>query len=118
MFRLPSTVVASVARRALRPAICSPAVVHQRRGYAAKDLRFGAEARHQMLQGVDMLADAVAITMGPKVQLCTSAHMLSLSLCHLRLYLYLIWVVECSDYVNFHALSSVRHAAAGRLSLH
>ena len=67
MFRLPSTVVANVARRALRPAVCSPAVMHQRRGYAAKDLRFGAEARHQMLQGVDMLADAVAITMGPKV---------------------------------------------------
>jgi len=68
MLRLPSKVVAHVARRALRPAVCSPAVVHQRRGYA-KDLRFGAEARHQMLQGVDMLADAVAITMGPKVQL-------------------------------------------------
>ena len=67
MFRLPSTVVAQVARRALRPAVCSPAVIHQRRGYAAKELRFGAEARHQMLQGVDMLADAVAITMGPKV---------------------------------------------------
>lgn len=66
MFRLPSTVVAQVARRALRPAVCSPAVIHQRRGYAAKELRFGAEARHQMLQGVDMLADAVAITMGPK----------------------------------------------------
>ena len=69
MFRLPSAVVANVARRALRPAMCSPAVVHQRRGYAAKDLRFGAEARHQMLQGVDMLADAVAITMGPKVRM-------------------------------------------------
>jgi len=67
MLRLPSRVVAHVARRALRPAVCSPAVVHQRRGYAAKELRFGAEARHQMLQGVDMLADAVAITMGPKV---------------------------------------------------
>ena len=67
MFRLPSAVVANVARRALRPAVCSPAVMHQRRGYAAKDLRFGAEARHQMLQGVDTLADAVAITMGPKV---------------------------------------------------
>jgi len=71
MFRLPSRVVAHVARRALRPAACSPAVVHQRRGYAAKDLRFGAEARHQMLQGVDLLADAVAITMGPKVTVCS-----------------------------------------------
>jgi len=68
MYRLPSTVVAHVARRALRPAVCSPAMVHQRRGYAAKDLRFGAEARQHMLQGVDMLADAVAITMGPKVK--------------------------------------------------
>ena len=33
----------------------------------AKDVKFGAEARAQMLQGVDVLADAVAVTMGPKV---------------------------------------------------
>lgn len=33
----------------------------------AKDLRFGAEARIAMLKGVDILADAVAVTMGPKV---------------------------------------------------
>ena len=37
-----------------------------KRGYA-KDLKFGADARVAMLQGVDMLADAVAVTMGPKV---------------------------------------------------
>ena len=41
----------------------------------AKDLKFGADARVAMLQGVDILADAVAVTMGPKVcgrisQLC------------------------------------------------
>ncbi|KHJ42382.1 hypothetical protein D918_07511 [Trichuris suis] len=36
------------------------------RAYAAKDLRFGAEARASMLTGVDLLADAVAVTMGPK----------------------------------------------------
>jgi chaperonin GroEL len=36
------------------------------RGYA-KDLKFGSEARKAMLVGVDMLADAVAVTMGPKV---------------------------------------------------
>lgn len=35
------------------------------RGYA-KDVRFGAEVRALMLQGVDVLADAVAVTMGPK----------------------------------------------------
>uniref|UniRef100_A0A8C5K1L5 60 kDa heat shock protein, mitochondrial n=1 Tax=Jaculus jaculus TaxID=51337 RepID=A0A8C5K1L5_JACJA len=32
----------------------------------AKDVKFGAEARALMLQGVDLLADAIAITMGPK----------------------------------------------------
>jgi chaperonin GroEL len=32
----------------------------------AKDVRFGAEVRAMMLQGVDILADAVAVTMGPK----------------------------------------------------
>lgn len=33
----------------------------------AKDVRFGSEVRALMLQGVDILADAVAVTMGPKV---------------------------------------------------
>lgn len=37
-----------------------------RRAYA-KDVRFGPEVRGLMLQGVDILADAVAVTMGPKV---------------------------------------------------
>lgn len=32
----------------------------------AKELKFGADARSEMLKGVDMLADAVAVTMGPK----------------------------------------------------
>uniref|UniRef100_A0AAY4AZ07 Heat shock protein 60 n=1 Tax=Denticeps clupeoides TaxID=299321 RepID=A0AAY4AZ07_9TELE len=32
----------------------------------AKDVKFGADARALMLQGVDLLADAVAVTMGPK----------------------------------------------------
>src|SRR5436305_1401202 len=33
---------------------------------AAKDVRFGADAREKMLRGVDVLADAVKITLGPK----------------------------------------------------
>ncbi len=33
---------------------------------AAKDVRFGAEARERMLRGVDILADAVKVTLGPK----------------------------------------------------
>ena len=37
------------------------------RNYAAKDIKFGVEARALMLKGVEELADAVKVTMGPKV---------------------------------------------------
>ncbi|MBR1734668.1 MAG: chaperonin GroEL [Alphaproteobacteria bacterium] len=33
---------------------------------AAKDVKFGSEARSKMLRGVDILADAVKVTLGPK----------------------------------------------------
>ena len=33
---------------------------------AAKEVRFGGEARQRMLRGVDILADAVKGTLGPK----------------------------------------------------
>jgi chaperonin GroEL len=33
---------------------------------AAKDVRFGNDARSRMLRGVEMLADAVSVTLGPK----------------------------------------------------
>ena len=33
---------------------------------AAKDVKFGADARHRILRGVDILADAVKVTLGPK----------------------------------------------------
>ena len=32
----------------------------------AKDIKFNIEAREQMKQGVDKLADAVKVTLGPK----------------------------------------------------
>ena len=56
MYRLPSVLrnVTSIQRHHLAM-----------RTYA-KDVRFGAEVRALMLQGVDILADAVAVTMGPK----------------------------------------------------
>ena len=54
MFRLPVTIGRTSIARQL--AI---------RGYA-KDVKFGPEVRAMMLQGVDVLADAVAVTMGPK----------------------------------------------------
>ncbi|XP_062079227.1 chaperonin CPN60-2, mitochondrial-like [Humulus lupulus] len=36
------------------------------RNYAAKDVKFGGQARALMLRGVEELADAVQVTMGPK----------------------------------------------------
>ena len=33
---------------------------------AAKDVKFGQNARDRMLRGVDILADAVKVTLGPK----------------------------------------------------
>ena len=33
---------------------------------AAKDVRFGDEARNKMLKGVNILANAVRVTLGPK----------------------------------------------------
>lgn len=57
MYRLPNVLRSAVARK-FAPSLA--------RCYA-KDLKFGADARALMLQGVDLLADAVAVTMGPKV---------------------------------------------------
>ena len=33
---------------------------------AAKEVKFGADARARMLEGVDILAEAVKVTLGPK----------------------------------------------------
>jgi chaperonin GroEL len=33
---------------------------------AAKDVRFSGEARERMLRGIDLLANAVRVTLGPK----------------------------------------------------
>ncbi len=37
---------------------------------AAKDIKYGAKAREKMMRGVDILADAVKITLGPKRAEC------------------------------------------------
>lgn len=34
---------------------------------AAKEIRFGVKARDSMMRGIDVLADAVSCTLGPKV---------------------------------------------------
>lgn len=59
MLRLPAVL------RQVRPV--SHALAPQLTRAYAKDVKFGADARALMLQGVDLLADAVAVTMGPKV---------------------------------------------------
>lgn len=56
MYRLP---------KLLRPTVARHFSTTLRRN--AKDVKFGADARAMMIQGVDTLADAVAVTMGPKV---------------------------------------------------
>ena len=33
---------------------------------ASKDVKFGVDARDRMLRGVDILANAVRVTLGPK----------------------------------------------------
>ncbi|RWS23968.1 chaperonin subunit-like protein, partial [Leptotrombidium deliense] len=54
MYRLPSVLRNAALRQ-----------VASKRLYA-KDIKFGSDVRSQMLEGVDVLANAVAVTMGPK----------------------------------------------------
>jgi chaperonin GroEL len=65
MFRALTTLVSGV-RQSVRAQDLSQ--VQWVRRFSAKDIRFGVAARAQMLQGVEQLADAVQVTMGPKVQ--------------------------------------------------
>jgi hypothetical protein len=46
---------------------------HQRQ--YPKELKFGADARASMLQGVEVLTDAVAVTLGPKVSMIFSNYL-------------------------------------------
>lgn len=43
--------------------------LQQTRKYAAKEIQFGTEGRASMLAGVERLANAVQVTLGPKVSL-------------------------------------------------
>src|SRR6185369_19674 len=60
--------------RAIRASIIPPATLrskthHQTRGIAemaAKDVKFSGDARERMLRGIDILANAVKVTLGPK----------------------------------------------------
>ena len=59
MYRLPTIARASTSK-------FNPVKATHR--FYAKDLRFGGDARAAMLEGVNKSADAVAVTMGPKVK--------------------------------------------------
>jgi len=70
MYRLPSIV--RPARQLFSPKLLAPrlavGISTSQPQQAAKELKFGYEARSSMLEGVDALTDAVAVTLGPKVQ--------------------------------------------------
>ncbi|KAK7847492.1 chaperonin cpn60-2 [Quercus suber] len=65
MYRFASS-LASKARLARNTTQQIGSRLSSSRNYAAKDIRFGVEARALMLKGVEELADAVKVTMGPK----------------------------------------------------
>lgn len=72
----PTTGANGSLNRLLKHARCAPgrpyvqAAILQAfvRGYAVKDVRFGIECRDKVLAGVNKLADAVQVTLGPKVR--------------------------------------------------
>lgn len=69
MYRLSSVI--RPARQLFTPKILAPRLAvgfsTSQQQQSAKELKFGADARSNMLKGVDTLADAVAVTLGPKV---------------------------------------------------
>ncbi|KAL6191914.1 hypothetical protein ACLB2K_038303 [Fragaria x ananassa] len=65
MYRLASS-LASKARVVRNNAQQIGGRLNWSRNYAAKDIRFGVDARALMLSGIEDLADAVKVTMGPK----------------------------------------------------
>ncbi|KMT04897.1 hypothetical protein BVRB_7g170640 [Beta vulgaris subsp. vulgaris] len=61
MYRVTSSLIRSHASRRL----VSSRIISSR-NYVAKDISFGVEARMAMLQGVNEIAEAVKVTMGPR----------------------------------------------------
>ncbi len=56
-----AAVAAASARSSSRRTFASSAAA-----YAHKEVKFSNDGRQQMLRGVNLLADAVSVTMGPK----------------------------------------------------
>ncbi|KAH0460358.1 hypothetical protein IEQ34_011021 [Dendrobium chrysotoxum] len=66
MYRAVAAVASSVARASAFKNRVWGGRILLRRAYSAKDVNFGVGARTLMLQGVNELAEAVKVTMGPK----------------------------------------------------
>ncbi|XP_047317008.1 chaperonin CPN60-like 2, mitochondrial [Impatiens glandulifera] len=64
MYRAGAAIASSLRSHSSRKQVYSRIVGN--RNYVAKDINFGTGARASMLQGVNELADAVKVTMGPK----------------------------------------------------
>lgn len=81
MYRVP-TAMRTLALRKVQQ-------MNQIQRWYAKDVRFGPEVRALMLQGVDILADAVAVTMGPKVTFERRLFQLNPSIClYLKIFVF------------------------------
>nr|XP_043635751.1 chaperonin CPN60-like 2, mitochondrial [Erigeron canadensis] len=64
MYRILSSLTSSIRSSTSRKLVSSR--VSWSRNYVAKDIEFGTRARASMLLGVNQLAEAVKVTMGPK----------------------------------------------------
>ncbi|KAF5751284.1 chaperonin CPN60-like 2 mitochondrial isoform X2 [Tripterygium wilfordii] len=64
MFRIASKLASSISSSTSKKLVCGRVICS--RNYAAKDISFGVGARATMLQGVNEVAEAVKVTMGPK----------------------------------------------------
>jgi len=62
----PPTSSIPPGKKKKKQAALSPTLTSQVRNYAAKEVKFGVECRSGVLAGVNMLADAVQVTLGPK----------------------------------------------------
>jgi len=62
-----------------------------RRNYVTKDINFGVGARAAMLQGVSEVAEAVKVTMGPKVLSCFLLHFFC------SIFMFIIFTDTCFD---------------------
>lgn len=61
------SIIKTLSKQSLKSSVRGQALArHSQADFGAKVIVFGSEARQLMLEGCDMLADAVQVTLGPK----------------------------------------------------